>query len=98
MPVTTLRLSEEELRHIDRLAKKQGTDRAALLRRAISGGLREILLEEALARFQRGECSAWRAASDAGLGLWEFLEELKRRGVPFRTDERQLEELMKELE
>lgn len=97
MPVTTLRLSEEELRRIDRIAKEQGLDRATLLRRAISGGLKEILLSHAISRFQRGECSAWRAASDVGLGLWEFLEELRRRGIPFRTDERHLEDLIKDL-
>jgi len=94
MPVTTLRLSDEELRRIDRLARKQGVDRAVILRKAISGGLREVQMEEAVARYQRGECSAWRAASDAGLGLWEFLDELRGRGVPFRTDERHLEELI----
>lgn len=98
MPVTTLRLTEDELRRIDRIAKRQGVDRAVLLRRAISGGLREILLSDAILRVQRGECSTWRAASDAGIGLWEFLEELGRRGVPFRTDERHLELLIEELE
>ena len=98
MPVTTLRLSEDELRRITRIAREQGVDRAVLLRRAIAGGLRQILLSDAIARFQRGECSAWRAASDAGVGLWEFLDELQRRGVPFRTDERHLESLIEGLE
>ncbi len=97
MPVTTLRLSDEELRRIDRVAKQQGVDRAVLLRRAIAEGVREILMSDAITRYQRGECSAWRAASDAGVGLWEFLDELLRRGVPFRTDERHLEGLIEEL-
>ncbi len=56
-----------------------------------------MLLSRAIARFQRGECSAWRAASDAGVGLWEFLEELQRRGLQFRTDEQHLESLIREL-
>ncbi len=97
MPVTTLRLSAEEIRRLDRVAKREGVDRSALLRRAIAGGLREILMSEAMERYRRGECSAWRAASDAGVGLWEFLDELARRGVPFRTDERHLEGLIEEL-
>jgi len=97
MPVTTLRLSDEELRRVDRVAKQQGVDRAVLLRRAIAEGVREILLSDAIARYQRGEVSAWRSASDAGLGLWEFLDELLRRGVPFRTDEHHLESLIEEL-
>ena len=98
MPVTTLRLSDEELKRIDQIARKKGVDRAAILRRAIAGGLREVQMEEAISRYQRGECSAWRAASDAGLGLWEFLDELQRRGIPFRTDERHLEELIEDLQ
>jgi len=97
VPVTTLRLSEDELQRIDRIAGQQGVDRAVLLRRAIAEGVREILLSDAIARYQRGECSAWRAASDAGVGLWEFLDELQRRGVPFRTDERHLDGLIEEL-
>ncbi len=97
MPVTTLRLSDEEIRRIGRVAKRLGVDRAVLLRRAISGGLREIHISDAIERYQRGECSAWRAASDADIGLWEFLDELGRRGVPFRTDERHLERLIEEL-
>ncbi len=97
MRVTTLRLSDEEIRRIDRIARRQGVDRAVLLRRAISGGLREILISDAVDRYRRGECSAWRAASDADIGLWEFLDELARRGVPFRTDERHLEDLIEEL-
>jgi predicted transcriptional regulator len=92
--VTTLRLSDEELRRIDSIARKQGVDRSVILRKAIAGGLREVQMEEAVARYQRGECSAWRAATDAGLGLWEFLDELRGRGVLFRTDERHLEDLI----
>ena len=94
MPVTTVRLSDEEFRRIDRIAERQGVERAVLLRRAIAGGLRDILVSDAVARVQRGECTVWRAASDAGLGLWEFLDELRRRGVPFRTDEAHLEALL----
>ena len=97
MPVTTLRLSDEELKKIDQIAQKKGVDRAAILRAAIAGGLREVQMEEAISRYQRGDCSAWRAASEAGLGLWELLDELQRRGTPFKTDERHLEELIEDL-
>lgn len=97
MPVTTLRLSEEELRHLDRVARSQGVDRSALLRKAIAGGLRDMVLDEAIVRYQKGECSVARAAEDAEVGLWEFLDVLARRGVPFRTDEAHLERLLEEL-
>ena len=97
MPVTTLRLSEVELQRLDRIARKQGIDRSVILRRAIAGGLREIALSDAIERYQRGECSVGRAASEAGVGLWGFLDELRRRAIPFLTDETYLEQLLEEL-
>ena len=97
LPVTTVRLSEEELRRLDRVARGQGLDRSVVLRRAITGGLREIVLSDAIERYQRGESSAGRAASEAQVGLWEFLDELRRRAIPFRTDESYLEVLIEEL-
>jgi len=97
VPVTTLRLSEEELRRLDRVARAQGLERSVVLRRAITGGLREIVLSDAVERYQRGESSTRRAASEAQVGLWEFLDELRRRAIPFRTDESYLEELIEEL-
>jgi len=60
-------------------------------------GLRWIVLSNAIERYRRGACSAGRAASEAQLGLWEFLDELRCRAIPFRTDESYLEELIDEL-
>ena len=82
---------------IDDLDPGAGVDRSVVLRRAITGGLREIVLSDAIERYQRGESSAGRAASEAQVGLWEFLDELRRRAIPFRTDESYLEELIEEL-
>lgn len=97
MPVTSVRLDDETLRRLDLLAKREGVDRATVIRRALEQGMRHILLDRAAARYQRGECSAARAAEDAAVPLWEFLEFLQRQGVPFRTDEEHLEELLGEL-
>lgn len=97
MPVTTVRLDDETLRRLDLLAEREGVDRATVIRRALEQGMRHILLDRAAARYQRGECSAARAAEDAAVPLWEFLEFLRQRGVPFRTDEEHLEELLGEV-
>jgi predicted transcriptional regulator len=97
MPVTTVRLDDETLRRLDLLAEREGIDRATVIRRALERGMHQILLDRAAARYQRGECSAARAAEDAAVPLWEFLEFLHRRGIPFRTDEEHLEALLEEL-
>ena len=48
-------------------------------------------IEDALSKYQTGETSAWAVAEEAGLSLWEFLEILKDRDIPFLTDEGELE-------
>ncbi len=67
------------------------------MRRAIEKGLKDMILDQAVDRYQRGQCSAARAAQDVGLSLWEFLDILQLRRIPFRTDEEHLETLLGEL-
>jgi predicted transcriptional regulator len=95
--VTTVRLPPEHLKRLSELAKRLEVDRSALIRRALDAGVREILVEEAVRRYQRGGASAWFCARSAGVNLLVFLDELKARGVPFRTDEDLLREQLEEL-
>ncbi|MCK5560559.1 MAG: UPF0175 family protein [Thermoplasmata archaeon] len=97
MPVTTIRVDKEELKHLDELAKKHSLDRTNLIKKAISIGVHEILIEEALEKYQKGLCSAWQSAREAQITLWEFIEILKTRGIYFKTDEIELENALKEL-
>lgn len=60
-------------------------------------GLRDRLLYEAVLTYQKGLASAWKSARSARVPLAEFIDELKRRGVPFRTDEDLLKEQVEEL-
>lgn len=95
--VTTVRLPPEDLKRLAKLAKELEVDRSALIRRALDAGVREILVEEAVRKYQRGGASAWFCARGAGVNLLVFLDELKVRGVPFRTDEDLLREQVEEL-
>ena len=94
--VTTIRLPPDDLKRLARLAKELQVDRSSLIRRALDAGVREILVEEAVRRYQRGGASAWFCARGAGINLLVFLDELKARGVPFRTDEDLLEDQLEE--
>jgi predicted transcriptional regulator len=95
--VTTVRLPPEHLKRLSALAERLQVDRSSLIRRALDAGVREILVEEAVRRYQRGGASAWFCARGAGVNLLVFLDELKARGVPFRTDEDLLREQLEEL-
>ena len=95
--VTTVRIPSDDLDRLRKLADRLKVDRSTLIRRALDAGVREILLEDALARYQRGEGSAWYCARQAGFNLLVFLDEMKKHGVPFRSDEDLLERQLEEL-
>ena len=54
------------------------------------------MLEEALQRYQKGSCSAWEAAREARILLWEFIEELRKRDMGFKVDEIELRNALRE--
>lgn len=95
--ITTIRLPADDLARLTEAAKRLKVERSSLIRRALDKGVREVLIDEAISEYQRGEASAWAAARGAGLSLWEFLDELKARSVPFRIDEDQLRQQVDEL-
>ena len=97
MPVTSIRLDKDDLRYLDEIATKQSVDRTTLIKRAIKLGVQDILLEDALQRYQKGLCSAWMAAGEAQISLWEFLDELNKRDIGFHVDEIELRSALKEL-
>jgi predicted HTH domain antitoxin len=95
--VTSVRLAREDLKALEELAARLHLERSALIKRALDAGVREILLDEAVRAFQKGRASAWKAARSARVPLAEFIDELKARGVPFRTDEDLLRDQVEEL-
>lgn len=87
MGATSIRLPDDLLQALDEAARRQGTDRSSVMKRALEKGLRQMSVEEALEAYARGGITAMRAARMAGITLWEFLDELRRRGLGLRTDE-----------
>lgn len=96
MGVTTVRLNSSLLEALNELARKKKTDRSTVMKQAIELGVREIRFEDALKRYQEGRISAWRAAREARVSLWEFIQELKKRGMFFKTDEAEMERMLEE--
>lgn len=95
MPTTSVRLPEDLLHGLDELAHRAHEGRSDVLRRAVDRGLRVLLLDDAITAYQAGRLTAWAAAREAKVTLWEFLDALQRRGLGLRTDE---ELLWQELE
>ena len=86
MKVKTIRLREDKIQEIEKIAKEEGKQVSEVLREIIDRGLREYKIERAIERYQRGLLSQGAAAEEAGLTIQEFHQELKRRGYTLRTD------------
>jgi predicted transcriptional regulator len=96
MAVTTVRLGDETLRELDALAEREGVDRTTVLKKALDLGVREMKIDRAVDRYQKGFISAWRAAQEAGISLWEFIDVLKKREIGFVTSEEDLERMLED--
>ena len=49
-------------------------------------------MDDAIARYSKGEVTSWKAAQLAGLSLWKFIEVLNARGVIAQYSELDLEQ------
>lgn len=98
MPSTSVRLPDDLLDALDRMAEREQVDRSTMIRRSIEEGLEEIAIREAIRRYDEGGITAWSAARDAGIPLLAFVHELERRDKWFRTDEETLKEQLDQLE
>ena len=78
----SVRLSEESLREVDRLAERLKTGRSGALPRFIERGLREARIDDALDRLRKEKVSVGRAAEMAGVTLYEMLELIRRHHIP----------------
>ena len=54
-------------------------------------------LAEAIKKYQEGSTSAWKCAREAQVSLRDFLDELRKRGIGFKTDEDELKSHLTEL-
>lgn len=82
MAQVATRLKKDLLDDIKLIEREEGADRAAVLRKLITLGLRHWKTDYALKLYQERRVTAWRAAEIAGMTLYEFLDLLKERRVP----------------
>ena len=93
----SVRISEETLAEVDRLADRLKTDRSEALRRFLERGLREARLDVALELLRESKVSMGRAAELAGVTLYEMLDLARQRGVPSGYGPKDLDKDLHEL-
>ena len=95
MITISARIDKETAEEIDKIVKKKGSDRSAVMRELIRIGVQEFKLKEAMELVRERKVTVWKAAEIAGLSYRELLEKLREHNVPFPITE---EELVRELE
>lgn len=76
-----LRVEDEIAQVLEQIADKEALRRTDLIRKYMVEGIRRWKLENAIARYQKGEISMARAAEEAGILLYEMMEQLRRRSI-----------------
>ncbi|MBS1263589.1 MAG: hypothetical protein MAG715_00772 [Methanonatronarchaeales archaeon] len=78
-----VRLPDEVVEELERLAEEMHSSRSEAARNAISEGLKSIRTRVALERYVEGEFSLARAAEYAGTSLQRMATLAAERGVPY---------------
>jgi predicted HTH domain antitoxin len=66
------------------LQELTGEDQSTLLRKAVSVGLTEARMDLAVDRYIKGKASLEISSKTAGVSIWRFLDELRRRNVALK--------------
>jgi predicted HTH domain antitoxin len=85
----------QELAHI---ADRENLRKTDVARRYLIDGVKNWRLQNSISRYQQGQVSLERAAVDAGLSLYEMMDELRRQGISLdRTTPEEARKQVREL-
>ena len=84
MNVINLRLEEELLAKLGKLARLEHLDRTSLIRSLLRRGAEEVLVEDALVLYSKGELSLEQASELAEVSPWELVSMMVERGINHR--------------
>ena len=77
-----LRIDVELARQLESIAEQECLRKTDVARQYLMLGVRNWRLQDAIGRYRRGQISLERAAMDAGLSLYEMMDELRRQYIP----------------
>ncbi|MGH3024846.1 MAG: uracil-DNA glycosylase family protein [Gaiellaceae bacterium] len=81
-----IRLDDELLSALERVAREESLDRATAIRRLLETSVRQWELEHAIVGYRRGDLSLGRAAEESGLTQWELTDALRAAGLAYPLD------------
>lgn len=93
----SLRLPRETIEKLDKLADREYKDRSTLIRELLDTGIHEKDIEHSVEQYVKGQATSWRAAQQAGVSLWRFIEILNEKGIIIQYSEQDLEDDLRAL-
>ena len=81
------RIPKELEKEVERLMEEEHLEKSAALRKLLHIGVENYRLGRALEGLRVGRFSLSRAAEEAGVSIWEILEEAARRRVAWVADD-----------
>jgi len=81
------RIPKELEKEDENLMREEHLEKPAALRKLLHLGLKSYRLEMALANLSKGRVSLSRAAEDAGISVWELMDEAARHRVTWVADD-----------
>jgi metal-responsive CopG/Arc/MetJ family transcriptional regulator len=81
------RIPRELAKELERLMREEHLEKSAALRKLLHLGLKDYRLDRALAELSKGRISLSRAAEEAGVSVWELVDEAARHRVAWVADD-----------
>jgi hypothetical protein len=85
-----LRLERELVDSLDDLARKDHVDRTEIARRILVDGIAKARMDRALVDYRAERVTAWKAAEDGGVSLYEMLDRIHEAHIPHPMDPEEL--------
>src|SRR3989344_6937106 len=95
--LVSARFETKDTEFLGEVARDEKTDKTTALKKIFSLGARQYRLEKAVRDYQAGRIGVGKAAENAGMSLWEMMEELKERNIANPLGEEEFAESLKNL-
>jgi predicted HTH domain antitoxin len=82
--IVSTRVPKDMAKDIEEIEKEEKADRAVVVRKLLAKAIADRKLEKAIALYNSGKVTLWKASEIAGLSLWEMMEIVKQRKISFQ--------------
>lgn len=96
--LVSARFEKKDTALIEEVAKEEKTDKTTALKRIFVLGAKQYKLNKAIKDYQEGKISIGKAAENAGISLWEIMDELKERNIANPLGEEEFTQGLKNLQ